>query len=401
MLTESARVLTPLLSRLPGKAGRFFEGRRGWMRQLAQAPVRAGGIWIHAASAGEFEQARPLLEKIRGERPDLPVTVTFFSPSGYERFRDKIPARTLYLPLDTPGEARRFLDAVRPRAVLFVKYDFWPYFLQEIGRRNIPLFLVSGIFRPDQRLWRIPFLRESLRHFTRFFVQDEDSARLLRTRGLGPADVTGDTRFDSVAVLPSVPADFPVIRAFKRDAKLLVAGSTWPADEDMLLEVFARHAPSDWKLLIVPHEPTEAGVRRLLRKSPLPVARYTTFGPADRNARVLAADTVGLLKYVYRHGDLAYVGGGFGKGIHNTLEAAVYGLPVIFGPRHQKFNEARDLVRLGAGFPVSNGEEFARTFTRLRDERVRQDAGERAAAYVKKHTGAVEKIWRVLENYLT
>jgi len=399
-LMYAADKLTPLWAKLPGKAGEFFAGRKNWEAQLRAANIPPGGVWLHAASAGEYEQAKPLVAALREKYPRLPVTVTFFSPSGYKQHKAHIQGNVFYLPLDTPANARRFLDLVRPRAACMIKYEFWPHFLRETGKRNIPLFLVSGIFREDQSVWKYPLLKDSLKNFTAFFVQDDTSAALLKKHGFDNVTVTGDTRFDTVAELPGVPVNFPVVTAFKGTSPLIVAGSTWPEDEDMLADLMENHLPAGWKLFILPHEPTPAHIRRLEKKLRVPHARYSAFSAGDTDARVLIGDTVGLLKYVYRYGDWAYVGGGFGKGIHNILEAAVYGVPVIFGPRYHKFKEARDLVREGGAFSVDNTAALhALLKTKTGDER--RKAGQIARDYVMRNTGATKKIMRFLEKYLS
>jgi len=400
LLATLADKSIPLLASLLGKTGKFFAARRRWKEEWEKAPLRPGGIWIHAASAGEWEQARPVLEALQEKYPDLPVTVTFFSPSGYERFASRLPVPVLYLPLDTPANARYVLDKLQPQAVLMIKYEFWPNLLREIKKRQIPLFLVSGIFRENQALWKWKFLKTALQAFTRFFVQDETSARILRQQGFDNIDITGDTRFDTVAALPGVPVNFPVMETFRQGHRLLIAGSTWPADEDILLEWVEKYLPEDWKLVIVPHEPTPAHIRRLEQRIKIPYAKYSSFKSGDEKARILIADTMGLLKYIYRYGDLAYIGGGFGKGIHNTLEAAVYGVPVIFGPRYEKFKEARDLIERGAAFPVRNAEDIHRLLQDTLQGEKLTEAGRRAKQYVMENTGATHQILQRLEKYL-
>ena len=401
LAAETVDALTPLLSVLPGKTGRFFAGRTRPQQREAWNHLRPGGIWIHAASAGEYEQAVPLIEYLRHRYPHMPLTVSFFSPSGYERFSGKIPAQTLYLPIDTPRNMRRFFDVLRPKAGIVMKYEFWPFMLEEAARRKWPLFSASAVFRPDQALWKHRFLKESLRAFEHFFVQDETSARVLQQQGFTNSTVTGDTRFDTVAALPARPVHFPVVESFKQNAKLLIAGSTWPEDEDKLLKIF-RRLPPDWKLFVIPHEPSPRHIRRLRQRMPFSAALYSRFSPDSSDARILIGDTTGLLKFVYRYADAAYVGGGFGKGIHNLLEAAVYGVPVVFGPVHQKFNEARDLIVEGGGFAADSDQQLERIILNLAtDERMRREAGRKAANYVRKNTGAAKKLMRVVEKYLS
>jgi len=394
---RTADMLTPLLARLPGKTGEFFAGRLRTAHDLEG--ISPGGIWIHAASAGEFEQAKPLLDALRRRYPQLPVTVSFFSPSGYRRFKGKIPARVVYLPLDSPRRVRPFLDKIRPQMALIVKYEFWPVLLAETGKRHIPLFLVSGIFRPGQALWRWKPLRDGLLHFTHFFVQDEASASLLQKQGFENVSVTGDTRFDTVLQTARTPVEFPVVKHFKAGGSLLIAGSTWPADEKWLIELL-KQLPAGWKMMIVPHEPTPTHISRLVRRLPEEAVLYTKYTPAGAQARVLIGDTTGLLKYVYRYGEAAYIGGGFGKGIHNTLEAAVYGIPLVFGPAYGKFKEAVELIENGAAFPIKGTGDVPAIVRLLEQPALLKQAGQKAAGYVQRNGGATRRIMKFLEKYL-
>lgn len=400
-LTYAVDGLTPLLARLPGKTGAFFRGRRAFWKKWQSMNIPQGAVWIHAASAGEYEQALPVLQALRKQMPQVPVVVSFFSPSVYESRKNKVPADAVfYLPVDTPRNARRLVERLRPRAVLMVKYEFWPNLLDALGRNRIPLFLVSGIFRPGQAVLRYGFLRRSLRHFTRFMVQDQASAALLEKYGFRNVSITGDTRFDRVLEVAAQPADFPVVRHFKGDAKLLVAGSTWPADEDLLLDYWQHHKPEGWKLFIVPHEPGPVHIGRLMNKCGNKAARYSGYKEEDGAKNILIGDVKGLLKYVYRTGDAAYVGGGFGRGIHNILEAAVYGLPVVFGPKYGKFREARDLLDLGGAFSVQNADGWKRIFEKLQDDDFRRQSGAKGRKYVREQAGATERIIKICDKFI-
>ncbi len=399
-LAYTVDALTPLAAYLPGKTGAFFRGRRAFWRKWNEPEIPQNAVWIHAASAGEYEQALPVLEALRREAPDVPVVVSFFSPSVYEPQRNKVPADAVfYLPLDTPRNARRLIKAMQPRAVLMVKYEFWPNLLDEIGKKKIPLFLISGIFRKNQAVLRYGVLRRSLRNFTRFLVQDGASADLLKSYGFDKVSITGDTRFDRVLEVAAQPADFPVVRHFKGKAKLLIAGSTWPADEDLLIDFWQRHRPAGWKLFIVPHEPDPLHIRRLISKTNGMAALYSQYKQDDAAKNILIGDVKGLLKYVYRTGDLAYVGGGFGRGIHNTLEAAVYGLPVVFGPAYDKFREARELIEHGGAFPVHNAKDWEKIFAQLRDDDFRRGSGAKALAYVEAQAGATGRIMEKISKH--
>ncbi len=399
--TALADAMTPLLSRLPGKAGAFFRGRRGLMRQLLETDFPERPLWFHAASVGEYEQVLPVVERIKERRPDWPVVISFFSPSVYEMKHRKTPADLdFYLPIDTPSNMRRLAEHIRPRAVLFVKYEFWPNLTRALHGRDVPMYLVSGIFREDQAVLRYGFLRKVLKRFRLFFLQDEASEKLLHRYGITQTLVTGDTRFDRVRQVAAQPVDFPVVKAFRGRKKLLVAGSTWPADEKILLDWWRRHRPADWKLFIIPHEPTRAHVTDLLQRTNGEAALYSAFDRQAAEKDILIGDVKGLLKYVYRYGDLAYVGGGFGRGIHNTLEAAVYGLPVVFGPNYQKFIEAKDLIAEGAAKSIGGAEDFEEVMRTYTDDTLRRRAGERARAYVEGRAGATERMTEVLEKEL-
>ncbi len=400
-LVSVADKLTPLWGLLPGKKGKFFRGRRHWKKQLQQAGISPGGIWIHAASAGEYEQALPLMESLKKRFPGRPVILTFFSPSGYEFLKDKTPADYVcYLPLDTRKNAAYFIDRIKPALALFIKYEFWPNFLKTLKEKSIPVFLVSGVFRENQSVLKQNFLKDALYNFSGFFVQDEKSAALLRGEGLNNVMVTGDTRFDRVKTLPGTRIDFPVIKDFKAGRKLLVAGSTWPEDEDLLVDFIEDPRARDWKLLIVPHEPTPDHIKQLLKKIRSKAALYSRYAQKDKDARILIGDVMGLLKYVYRYADTAYVGGGFGKGIHNILEAAVYSVPVLFGPNYKKFNEAVNLLQQGGAFVITSSKELKDLmFITLHDENIKK-AGKIAGKFVNDRTGAVEKITEVLEKYI-
>ena len=389
--------MTPLLAKWPGKTGTFFRARRGLMKELAGMNFPENPLWFHAASVGEYEQMLPVVEKIKERYPQIPVVISFFSPSVYEMKHKKTPADLdFYLPLDTPRHMEQLTELIGPRAVLFVKYEFWPNLTRALHRRQVPMYLISGIFREGQAVLRYGFLRQVLERFRLFFLQDEDSQRLLHRYGLTQTLVTGDTRFDRVLEVAAQPVNFPVVKAFAQDKKLLIAGSTWPADERILLDWWRRHRPEDWKLFIIPHEPTPTHVRQLLEQTGGRAALYSRFDRAAADKDILIGDVKGLLKYVYRYGDLAYIGGGFGKGIHNTLEAAVYGIPVIFGPRYEKFKEARDLIATGGARSINGAEDFETIMRLWNDAGHRRDAGRKARAYVESRAGATERMLQAL-----
>ncbi|RYU79010.1 3-deoxy-D-manno-octulosonic acid transferase [Hymenobacter persicinus] len=356
------RVVAPFVP----KAAQWTKGRRGLLPHIRQALAAetAPRVWFHCASLGEFEQGRPLLEAFRQAHPDYKIVLTFFSPSGYE-IRKSWPGAdyVFYLPLDTAANACAFLDAVQPRLAVFVKYEFWYYFLTALHQRQIPVICVSAIFRPNQVFFK-PWgglFRRILRSFTHIFTQNEESTELLRKLGLRQVSTAGDTRFDTVVATAAATArELPVLSAFAADgAPVLVVGSSWPADVTMLTPALRELAPAAMRVIVAPHELHETGLRQVDELLPGQVLRYSQATPETAPAaRILLIDSIGLLRELYRYGSVAYVGGAFGKGLHNTLEAAVFGLPLLFGPNFGKFQEARDLVQQGGADAVQDAEEL-------------------------------------------
>ena len=386
----------------------MVEGQKGTAALLDRCAVgseTAGAdgrqtIWFHAASVGEFEQARPIIERLREQyNNSIQILVTFFSPSGYELRKDyPLADKVMYLPFATRRNAKRFLAAVQPTMAIFVKYEFWPAYLRELRKRNIPTYLISGIFTPKQlffRPWGAGY-RRLLRCFTTLFVQDESSRELLARYRFENVVVAGDTRFDRVvkvsgeaaATLGSQTA--ALLEHFVAgQAKVLVAGSTWPADEALFAQYMAMH--EDVKLILVPHEIDEAHMHRIFQLFKGRYVRFTEATPLNlRHVDVLVVDTVGLLSKLYRYGQVAYVGGGFGVGIHNTLEPAVYGMPVLFGPNHAHFREALGLLATGAGFAVKDYATFEAAIDNALTHH--EEYGAKAKAYIASEVGATEKI---------
>lgn len=353
-------------------------------------------VWLHAASLGEFEQGRPIIERIKAEKPETVVVLTFFSPSGYE-IRKNYPCadRIFYLPSDTPHNVRRFLDAIDPDVAIFVKYEFWLNYLDGLRRRQIPTYLVSAIFRPTQvhfRPWGAPW-RRALDTYRHVFVQDEASRTLLEGIGYTRSIIAGDTRFDRVAAIAKAAREIPIIERFRGDGNLFVAGSTWGKDEKILAELI-NHNPSV-RFVIAPHEIDEERIKWLEANIKGGVARYTRSTPNDdfSTTQLLVLDTIGLLSSAYGYARWAYIGGGFGRGIHNTLEAATFGLPVVFGPNYKKFREARDLIAVGAARSISSAEELEAWFAPLATDGVAlQKASSSARRYTEEQCGATETI---------
>lgn len=378
------------------KVRMMWRGEREAFRILKKkVDPNAKYIWFHAASLGEFEQGRPLMERIRKTHPEYKILLTFYSPSGYEVRKNYAGADIIcYMPIDTRLNAIRFLRLVRPVMAFFIKYEFWSNFLHILKHRNIPTYSVSSIFREDQVFfkWYGKSYANVLRCFTRFFVQNEESKRLLASIGISEVDVVGDTRFDRVIQIKEAAKQLPVCEAFKRGYKVFVAGSSWPPDEDIFIRFFNAH--KDWKMIIAPHVIGEDHLKQILSKLEGKVVRYTqATTETAAEADVLIVDCFGLLSSIYNYGDVAYVGGGFGVGIHNTLEAAVWDMPVIFGPNNKKFQEAQGLLKSGGGFEISCYEDFENIMTSLiTDSELLASAGSKAGAFVESLAGATGKV---------
>ena len=363
-------------------------------------------IWFHAASLGEFEQGRPLMEQIRREHPQYKILLTFFSPSGYEVRKNYAGADIIcYLPIDTIGNARKFLRTVRPVMAFFIKYEFWYNYLHVLKHRQIPTYSVSSIFRKDQVFfkWYGRHYGKVLNCFTRFFVQNEESRRLLATIGIHDVDVVGDTRFDRVLQIKEAAKQLPIVESFVQGtadgkrAKVFVAGSSWLPDEEIFIPFFNKH--KDWKLIIAPHVIGEDHLKQIDQLLDRKTVRYTQATEATASeADCLLIDCFGLLSSVYHSGDISYVGGGFGVGIHNVLEAAVWDMPVIFGPDNERFREAQGLKKALGGFDIAWAEDFERIMLRLMtDASYLHDCGQHAGQFVEGMTGATPKILRHIQ----
>lgn len=392
------------------KVRKMWRGEREAFKILKQkVDPNAKYIWFHAASLGEFEQGRPLMERIRKDYPQYKILLTFYSPSGYEVRKNYEGADIIcYMPVDTRLNAIRFLRLVRPVMAFFIKYEFWSNFLHILKHRNIPTYSVSSIFREDQVFfkWYGRNYAGVLKCFTRFFVQNEESKRLLEGIGIKDVDVVGDTRFDRVLQIKEAAKQLPICEAFRtgvassqsagvphHDFKVFVAGSSWPPDENIFIPFFNEH--KDWRLLIAPHVIAEEHLKLILSLiKGKKVVRYTQTTPEEAaEADVLIIDCFGLLSSMYNYGDVAYIGGGFGVGIHNTLEAAVWNMPVIFGPNNKKFQEAQGLLKSGGGFEINTYEDFSGLMSSLmNDETFLKQAGDKAGAFVAHLAGATDKV---------
>lgn len=383
------------------KAKLFIEGRKNIFQQIQSTVIPASRpVWFHFASLGEFEQGRPVLEAFKTKYANEKIIMTFFSPSGYEVRKNYTGADgVFYLPLDTAANARRFIELVNPKMAIFTKYEFWYHYFNVLHQRQVPLYLISAIFRPGQVFfkWYGGFNRRILRLVSHFFVQNEESFQLLHNIGFKNVTRSGDTRFDRVYTHAQQPQQLPLIATFCDEAPVVIAGSTWPDDEKLLASLAMAHP--DWKFIIAPHEVDESHIAAIEQLFPDSV-RFSTLTtsnlqhathntqPVTPTPQILIIDNIGMLSSLYAYGKIAYIGGGFGAGIHNTLEAAAFGLPVIFGPKYDKFQEAKDLITLGAAKSISTDRELNTAFSYF-DQNER---GNIAADYVDRKRGATQII---------
>ena len=358
-------------------------------------------IWFHAASLGEFEQGRPIMEAIRREHPGYKILLTFFSPSGYEVRKNYDGADVVvYLPIDTKRNASRFLRLTNPVMAFFIKYEFWSNYLHMLKERHVPTFSVSSIFRPNQIFFRAygKGYGKVLDCFTHFFVQNEESRDLLKSIGIDCVSVTGDTRFDRVLQIRDAGKSLPIVENFvggtaEDRPRVFIAGSSWPPDEDIFIRYFNEHR--DWKLIIAPHVIGDDHMKQILGKLERKTVRYTEATTENVvGAECLIIDCFGLLSSIYRYADITYVGGGFGVGIHNVLEAAVWGKPVIFGPNNKNFQEAQGLLKAGGGFEITSYDDFVGVMRKLADDKALEQSRERAGGFVESLAGATRQIMK-------
>jgi 3-deoxy-D-manno-octulosonic-acid transferase len=386
-------LLIRLASFFNTKAKLWIKGRKN--SALIRYPE---SIWFHFASLGEFEQGRPVLEQMRSLNPGVKIVITFFSPSGYEvRKKTPLADAVYYLPLDTRKNAIEFIETINPRMAIFTKYEYWYHFFNELHQRGIPLYIISGIFRPGQIFfkWYGGLHRCILGFVTCFFVQDDNSKLLLQNIGFDNAMVSGDTRFDRVWTNAQQPNHIPAVESFKNGKAIFIAGSTWPADEK-LISALARMYPQ-WKFIFAPHEISEDKINALIdllpANSAIRFSQIAASAPHISTYQTMIIDNVGMLSSLYQYGQIAFIGGGFGAGIHNTLEAAAFGLPVIFGPNYSKFKEAHDLVALKAGFSISDETGLKAIVHKLIDDKTfYTESVEKIRTYVKEHIGATKII---------
>ena len=358
-------------------------------------------VWFHAASLGEFEQGRPVIEALKERHPELKVSLSFFSPSGYEVRKDyPLADEVVYLPSDTPRHAAQWVQRHHFVAAVFIKYEFWFNYMKALKDAGIPLFYISLILSPDSYFFRwygTWFLRQ-LHHVSYFFVQDDTTKKLLASHGLSNVTVCGDTRFDRVAAIARQVKPFPEVEQFIKGRRCIIAGSTWPPDERLLLE-FMPQLPSDYCLIIAPHDISDAHIAQITAQFP-ESQLYTELNPGQQS-KVLVVNTIGILSQLYQYARFVYIGGGFGVNIHNIQEPVTFGCPVVFGPKYKSFREAIDLVALEGAFPVANAEELKAVFLRLiDDETVLMHASEVCIDYLNAQVGATQSIMSGLEKSL-
>jgi 3-deoxy-D-manno-octulosonic-acid transferase len=388
--------LAHLISPFNSRASFWVKGRKKWAEKIAEK-IKSGDrvIWIHCASLGEFEQGRPVIEAIKKKMPVFKIVITFFSPSGYEIRKNYNNADCIsYLPSDTPGNAAKFIDLVKPEFVIFVKYEFWNNYISALYKNKIPLYLISGIFRPGQHFfkWYGSFFRSMLRKFEIIFVQDQRSFDLLSGIGIENVYLAGDTRFDRVVQIAGTSRVIQKLEHFRGNEKLFLAGSSWQQDEEIIAE-YINSFPLRMKWVFAPHEIDKSNIERLEKLIKVKHVRFSEYSERSADARVLIIDNIGMLSSAYRYAYIAAIGGGFGKGIHNILEPACWGIPVLFGPKHENFKEALDLLATGAAKSFLTFDDFRRILDLwLSDEKKYTNSAEMASKYVKENAGATEII---------
>ncbi len=391
-------LLVLIVSPFNKKAKEMIIGRRGLLKRIKKEVNRDDNlIWIHAASLGEFEQGRPLIEKIKQSHPEYKIMLTFFSPSGYNlRKNYELADYVYYLPFDYKWSAKKFIKYTNPKIVFFIKYEYWVNFLTELERKSIPTYVVSAIFRDDQIFFNKYigwWFRNLLNKFTQIYVQNSDSKTLLNKYNIDRVTLSGDTRFDRVYEIATKAEELPIIENFKSDKRLIVAGSTWPKDEDFFVD-YINKSSSKIKFIIAPHEIEVKRVNKLLNTIDKSVIKYSEIEGKDLSTYdVLIIDNIGLLSRLYRYADFGYIGGGFGVGIHNILEAATFGLPIVFGPNYLKFKEANDLIYRGSAFSIESQNELNETFSKLlNDDVLLERLSNVSADYVNESRGSTELI---------
>ena len=382
------------------KARKWLSGRKNLFDRLQKELIPDGPLlWFHVSSLGEFEQARPVIERVRKDFPGYKILLTFFSPSGYELKKDyPLADYVFYLPLDTQRNASKFLDIVQPEKVFFVKYEFWFNYLTELKKRKIPTFIFSALFRPSQFFFKPwgKWFRKALKAYTHIFVQNRSSFDVLQKFGFNNVSICGDTRLDRVAQIATSASNLPKLEEFSAGKMVIVAGSTWPEDEALFLR-FVNECKHKVKFVIAPHEVNRQSIRRITENLQKPYVFYSSDSTPKEmeNAEILIVDGYGYLVSVYRYARIAYIGGGFTTGIHSILEPAVYGMPVVFGPEYHKFHEASEMIQLNAAHSITNYEELYSLFESYLTDPVKlENESQIASQYVESNRGATDQIVR-------
>ncbi len=398
-------IVVNILAIFNHKLALFVKGRKDTFPKLISAiSPNEKTIWMHCASLGEFEQGRPLIEVLRRSKPNYKIILSFYSPSGYEVRKDfKGADVVVYLPIDTMSNSRKFIELAHPEIAIFVKYEFWPNILSVLKQKKIKTILVSGIFREDQLFFKSygGWMRKSLQSFSHFFLQNKSSKDLLASIGISNSTVSGDTRFDRVAKIIEQDNTLPFLEGFVRDKIILVAGSTWPIDESYLVSFINQNLDKNLSYIIAPHNINSKEIQKL-KLSLNCKTSVNSEGVPEKDAKVFIIDTIGILTKVYSYADIAYIGGGFDKdGVHNVLEPAVFGIPLVIGPVYEKFEEATKLVALKACLVGQSETDLHSQFTRLiKSETLRNELGATSKAFIKNHTGATEIILDYIEDQL-
>ncbi len=389
-----------LASLVNKKAALWINGRSNWRERMATLnKASKKTAWFHCASLGEFEQARPLIEKLKQEKPDYRIVLSFFSPSGYEVRKNYSGADVVtYLPLDTAKNARDYINAIQPDIAFFVKYEFWFYYLRELKAKGVPTILFSSIFRKDQVFfkWYGGLFRKMLQSFTNIFVQNEASQHLLSQIGIN-SQIANDTRFDRVYQIAQQHNTLPLIEKFKGNAPLFIAGSTWPKDEELITALATAGILKGYKYIIAPHDIDSARIEKLLGELGPKAIKLSQLNESNASTTdIILVDSIGQLTAIYAYGSPAYVGGGFNASVHNVLEPAVYGMPVLFGPNHTKSAEAKALITQGAAFCINNAAELTKACSSLLNNERLTNSAKAAKQYVEENTGGTQKIWNAI-----
>ncbi len=385
------------------KAKKWIDGQKSAFVFLENADLKHQKIaWFHAASLGEFEQGRPVIELFRQKHPEYKILLSFFSPSGYEVRKNYESADYIcYLPLDTYFNAKRFINIVNPEIVFFIKYEFWFNYLKILSDRKIPVYLISGIFREKQHFFKFYgfWFRKQLKHFSYFFLQNQESKELLNAIGFNNLKITGDTRFDRVFQIAQNPKSFSLIKKFKSELPLVLIGSSWEADEAVILD-FVKENADKLKFIFAPHEVYSERIDNLKKSLPDNTLLFSDLNEENYNqSNVLIINNIGILSNLYQYADIAYIGGGFGKGIHNILEAACFGVPTVFGPNYQKFTEAKELIEIQASFSINNNKEFKNQLSALlSDKDVFYKAKVACMNYINEKRGSSKMILESIDN---